>query len=144
QGIAYSSGSMKLTSMISGQIDLLFDSAGLLMPQVKAGKLRALGVTSAHPSALAPGLPSLAETGLPGYEVVGSTGMFVLSKVPQAIVKHLNEETVRFLKSADAKAKLENAGAEVVANSPSEFAALISAEQANIAKMVQATGIRAQ
>lgn len=144
QGIPYSSGSMKIISLMSGQVDLMFDSVGVLMPNAKIGKIRALAITSAQPSMLAPGFPTMAASGLPGYEVVGSTGMFVRSNTPATIVRQLNQETVRLLKSPETRERLASDGAEVVGNSPEEFATSINSEQMTIAKIIKATGIHAE
>ena len=113
------------------------------MPHVKLGRLRALAVTSAQPSALVPGLPTVAAT-VPGYESVSFNGLFAPVGTPAAIINRLNQETVRFLKRADSKERLFNAGVEVVGNSPEEFAAAMRIDMAKVSKLIKDAGLRAK
>ena len=115
---------------------------GLVAPHIKAGKVRALAVSSAQPSALAPGLPTVAAAGVPGYEAIGTTNMWVPLKTSAAIIKRLNEEVVRLVQRADVKEKFLNAGVEVVGSSPAEFAAYINADIARTGKMIKDNGIK--
>lgn len=132
-----------VTALMGGEVQLIFGSAASLAPHVKSGKLKALAVTSARPSALAPGLPSIAAT-LPGYEAVSLYGMFAPAKTPAPIIKQLNQEIVRVLSRADIKEKFFNAGAEIVASSPEQFAATIKSEMALWGKLIKAAGITNQ
>ena len=109
---------------------------------MKSGKLRALAVTSAQPSALAPGLPTVAASGLPGYEMVSSTGIWVPAGTPAATINRLNEEILRILNRADIKEKILNTGAEVVGGSPAQFAATIRSEMAKWGKVLKNAGIK--
>jgi tripartite-type tricarboxylate transporter receptor subunit TctC len=111
---------------------------------VKSGRLRALAVTSAQQSPLAPGLATVAASGLPGYESVSTYGMFAPAKTPEPIVKRLNEEIVRVLKRPDVKEKFFNAGIEAVGSSPEELAALIQSEMARMGKVIKDAGIRGE
>lgn len=117
--------------------------AGLLIPLSKAGKLRALAVTSLEPTPLAPGLPTVASSGLPGYEAVGMTGMFAPAKTPVAIVNRLNQEVVRFLRSQSAKDAFFGIGAEPVGGTPEQFGAVVKADLAKISKLINDAGIKA-
>ena len=101
-----------------------------------SGKLRALAVTSAQPSAAAPELPTVAASGLPGYEVVQTIGIFAPAKTPEPVIKRLNQEMVRALNQPDVKKKLLDDGVEVVASSPEEFADKIKSEMAKWAKVI--------
>ena len=141
-GIAYKSNGLAVTSVISGETQLTITDAGLVMPHAKSGKLRALAVTSAQPSSLTPGLPTVAATGLPGYEFVGSTAMFAPGKTPPAIISRVNQEVVRAINRADMKEKFLNAGVEAVGSSPEELAATIKSDIAKLGKLIKDAGIK--
>jgi tripartite-type tricarboxylate transporter receptor subunit TctC len=132
-----------LNAVLGGQVQLMFAAAGSAMTQVQAGRLRALAVTSAQPSALLPEVPTIAASGLPGYEVETNTGMFVPAGTPAAIIRRLRDEVVRALNRADAKEKLAQIGVEVVGNTPEEFAAKVKADMLRLGKVVKDAGIRA-
>jgi tripartite-type tricarboxylate transporter receptor subunit TctC len=109
---------------------------------VRAGKVRALGVTSARRAAAAPDIPTIAEAGLPGYESMQWYGLLAPAGTPREIIAMLHKETVAILRAPDTMARLASDGAEVVANTPEEFDAFIRAEAAKWAKVVKAAGIR--
>jgi len=112
------------------------------MPNVKAGKLKALAVTTAEPSALVPGLPTVAATGVPGFEAAQMQGIFVPAKTPNAVVKQLNQEIVRFLRSAAAKETLFNVGTEPVGSSSEQLAATLNVEMDKLGKLIKLLGLR--
>jgi tripartite-type tricarboxylate transporter receptor subunit TctC len=112
------------------------------MPHVKSGRLKALAVTSAHSSALLPDLPAIADSGLPGYESVAMVAVFAPAKTPDAIIKRLNQESVRFLNSPEVKQRFLNAGAETVGSSPAELTATLKSEMNRIGKVIRNAGIR--
>ena len=140
--IPYSSGTAEIADLISGQSQMTLGGPDQLMPHVKAGKLRALAVTSAQPSPLAPGLPPVALT-LPGFEVVGTTGMFAPAKTPEAIIRRLNQEIARYLNRPETKERFLSSGLETAASSPEEFAALIKSDMARLGKVIKDAAIRA-
>ena len=140
--INYKGGAQAVNDLMAGQVHLQFGSAGVVMPWVKLGRLRALAVASAKPSALAPGLPTIAAAGLPGYESTASTALFAPAKTPAAIINRLNQEIVRALNRAEVKERLFNAAIEVVASSPEQLAATIKSEMATIGKVVKDAGLR--
>lgn len=140
--INYKGGAQAINDLVAGQVHLQFGSAGVVMPYVKLGRLRGLAVASAEPSALAPGLPTIAAAGLPGYESTASTGLFAPARTPAAIINLLNQEFVRSLKRADVKERLFNAAIEVVASSPEQLATTIKSEMATIGKVVKEVGLR--
>ena len=142
QGIPYSTPSMRLAELLSGQVQMAFDDG--LMPQVRAGKLRGLAVTSTRRSELTPGLPTVAESGLPGYESILKTGLFAPAKTPDAVIHRINQETVRFLNLPETKAKLLDFGTEVVGSTPEELASTVRLEREKFAKVFEAAGIRAE
>ena len=123
-------------------IGLLVPGAGVVSAYVKSGKLRALAVTSARPTALFPELPTVAAAGLPGYESAQLSGIFAPATTPASIVNRLNRETVRFLHSAQAKERFLNAGIETIGSSPEEFAATIKSEMTRMGKVIKDAGIR--
>ena len=109
---------------------------------IKSGRLRGLAVTSSQPSELAAGLPTLAASGVPGYEIVGIDAMYAPAKTPASVVHRLNEEIVRFLSTAEAKAKYLILGGEVVASSPEEHLAKIQSRVTTIGKLIRDAGIK--
>lgn len=131
-----------LTALIGGHMQLMFPNAGAALGHVKAGKLRALAVASAHPSALTPGLPTVADSGLPSYESASPFALFAPAKTPQHIIDRLNTEVARVLKRADVTEKLLNAGVEVIASSPEQLGIAIKTELDRTAKLIKDVGIR--
>ena len=132
-----------LYSLLAGEVEFRFATPSTVMSHVKLGRLRALAVTSAQPSALVPGLPTVAASGLPGYESVSINAMFAPAATPAAVINRLNQETVRFLKRADTREQLLAIGVDVVANSPEEFAAAMKADMAKMGKLIKDAALRA-
>ena len=111
--IGYKGGGPALTAVIAGEVPLYFAVAGsTLTPHIQSGRLRALAVTSALPSALAPGLPTVAASGLPGYENVAYQSVFAPAKSPEVIVNRLHQEIVRYVSLPETRERLLNAGVE--------------------------------
>ncbi len=134
-----------LTALISGEIQVLMSSAGGMTPHIKAGRVRALAVTSAKRSASYPELPTVAEAGIPNYEYGQMSGLFAPAKTPVAIVNRLSQETVRAANQPDIKEKLFSAGVDAVAtSSPREFAAQIKSEISRLGKVIKDAGIRGE
>ena len=131
-----------MNDVISGRVEVMFATATAAMPNVSAGRLRALAVTSATPSALAPGLPTVAATGVPGYESGSTLGVFAPARTPVAIVNALHDHIVTVLKSAESRDRLLKAGIEVVASTPAEFAKAIRLDMEHTGKVLRAAGIR--
>jgi len=119
----------------------MFPSAGGATPHIKSGRLRALAVASLEPSALAPGLPTLAAAGLSGFEAATLVGMFAPAKTPAPLINRLNQESARALRGAEVKGRILDGGGEVVASSPEEFAAKIKSEMAKWGKVIKDAGI---
>ena len=138
--IPYKSGSQEIIDLVAGQVQLTF-SAGRATPHVQSGRLRALAHTSDQPSTLYPGVPSVSAT-VPGFRAVSFTGMFVPAKTPEAIIKRLNQEVVRFLRTPEAKERLANEGAEPVGSTPEELATAVRAEVDRWGKVIKAAGIK--
>jgi tripartite-type tricarboxylate transporter receptor subunit TctC len=123
-------------------VQLTFGAAGSIGSYTKLGKLKPLAVCSAEPSALFPGLPTVAASGVPGFESESYYGLMAPAKTPPVVIKRLNEEAVRFLQSADAKEKLLNISVEAVGSSPEQFAAIIKSEINRMGKLISDTGLR--
>ena len=141
--VPYKGQAPALNDLIGGQVQLMFPNAASVAPHVKSGRLKALAVTGAHPSALYPDLPTVAAAGLPGFESVVMLGMFAPPKTPATLINRLNQETVRVLARTDVKEKLVNVGVEAVGSSPEQFAATIRSEMARLGKVINDAGIRA-
>jgi tripartite-type tricarboxylate transporter receptor subunit TctC len=131
-----------MTAVMSGEVQVVFPAAGTAMSYVRSGKLRALGVTSAKPSPLAPGMPTVAEQGLPGYESSSVTGVFAPARTPPRIVDRLYDEMQRVLAAAEVKEKLFATGLEVLALPPAEFENFIRSEVARMDVMVKRAGLK--
>lgn len=126
----------------SGEVDMTFPSLTAALPLMGAKKIRALGVTSAKRTQLAPELPTVAETGLPGYEHMGWYGMFAPAAVPKEIVARLNAAVAGAMNAPEMKEVLAKDGFEPKVSSPGEFAAFLRAEIAQNVKLIKAGGVR--
>jgi tripartite-type tricarboxylate transporter receptor subunit TctC len=131
-----------LADLLAGQIDLMFAPSQTVMPQVKAGKVKALAITGAKRSENLPGLPTVAESGLPGYEAVGWFGVLVPAATPAQRVLELNRDLVRALADADLRKKAADLGADIVGDTPQEFARFIRDDQAKWSKLMREAGIK--
>ena len=129
-------------ALFSGEVQLMIAPAGSLASHLNSARLRALAVTSAQPSPLLPGLPTMAASGLPGYESMQIYGVFAPAKTPAAIVGRLNEEIVRVVQRPDVRDKFLAAGVEPVGSTPQELAATIKSEIVRIGKVIKDAGIR--
>jgi len=128
--------------IIGGQLSLMFDGIVTGLPAVKAGRLRALAVTTLKRWQGAPAIPTMSEAGLTGFEVNSWYGLLAPAGTPREIVLRLNSEVARALREPDARERLYSIGAEPMSNTPEEFAAYINSEMAKWAKVVKAAGIR--
>jgi tripartite-type tricarboxylate transporter receptor subunit TctC len=142
--VPYKGGGPALSDLIGGQVQALFSIALAAIPQVKAGRIRALAITSARRSALAPELPTVAESGFPGFEVVGWFGWLAPARTPAEIIVRLNREIVRILKLPEMQERLLALGADPVASTPEAFAAFIRSERDKWARVIRHANIRAE
>ena len=140
--VNYKGAALALNDVLSGRVEVMFATAAAASPHVSAGRLRALAVTSAQPSVLAPGLPTVAASGLPGYESGSTLGVFAPAATPAAILNLLNREIVQFLNTPVTSERLLKAGIEVVGSSPAQFAAAIRTDMTRIGKILRDAGIR--
>ncbi len=141
--VPYKDTGTAITDLISGRVQMFFSAAGPVMPHVKSGKLKALGVTSAKPSALLPDMPTVAAS-LPGYDMEAVYCVFAPAKTPAAIINRLNQEIVRVLNQPDVKARFLAAGIEPAPSSPAELGALRKSDMARMGKVIKEAGISPQ
>ena len=127
--IPYKGTALAMPDLISGKVDVLFDSLPTGLPHVKDGRLRALGVTSAQRTSMAPGLPAIAEV-LPGYESTTWFGLFGPQGMRPEIVARVNTAALQALADPEVKDKLQRLGIEAVGTSPTQFTAMLAAESA--------------
>lgn len=142
--IPYKGTGPALTAVMSGEVHATFASAGGAAPHVKSGRLRALAVGSAEPSALAPGLPTIAASGVPGYVSEVLHAVLAPAKTPPAIVSRLNQEMSKYLQSAEAKELFLKGGVEAAPSSPEELTAIMKSEIARMDKVLKAAGVGLQ
>lgn len=141
--IPYKGAAPAMADLLSGQVQLMFDNLANALPNVKAGRLRALAVTTLARSAAMPDLPTVAESGLPGFDLTTWFGLMVPAGTPPEIVARLNAEIVRALNAKDMRERLQKMGAEPPAdNTPEHFAAFIGTEAAKYAKVVKDSGAK--
>ena len=141
--IPYKGAAPATTDLLAGQVQLMFDNLANALPNVKAGKLRALAVTTLARSPAVPDLPTIAESGLPGFDLTTWFGLLVPAGTPPEIVAKLSAEVVRALNSNDMRERLQRMGAEPPANNtPEHFAAFIRSEAAKYAKVVKSSGAK--
>jgi tripartite-type tricarboxylate transporter receptor subunit TctC len=139
--IPYKGGAPAMIDLLAGQIQLIFSSAPTAVPQVKAGKIRGLAVTTARRSLILPELPTIAEAGLPGFEADNWYGVVTTMKTPRAIIDRLNTEVVRALHTTDVKQLLFTQGLEVRTSTPQEFGTYMKSEFEKWARVIKDAGI---
>ena len=143
--IPYKGGAPAMADLLAGQVQLMFDNLANALPNVRAGRLRALAVTTLARSPAMPDLPTIAESGLPGFDLTTWFGLMVPAGTPTEIVSRLNAEIVRALNAKDMRERLEKMGAGPPAdNTPAHFAAFIRAEAAKYAKVVRDSGAKVE
>ena len=142
-GIPYQGGGPAVTALIGGQVELTFANLVAALQLINAGKMRALGVTSAKRSPAAPELPTLSEAGLPGYDFSSWFGIWAPAGTPKEIITKVNREVVRILRLPDVAERLTRDGADVIANTPEEFAVYLKAESVKWGRVVKEAGIHA-
>ena len=131
-----------MNALLTGEAHLMFAIVAPAVANAKAGRVRALAVTSAQRSALAPGLATMAEAGLPGFEVTFTPGLFAPAGTPAPIVERLHREITRLIERPEIRDKYLSVGMEALGQSPEIFAAAIKREIAVIGKVVKSAGIR--
>jgi tripartite-type tricarboxylate transporter receptor subunit TctC len=138
--VPYKGSAPALTDVMSGQVDVMFDTTLSAMPFVKAGKLKALGLTSAVRSPAAPDVPTIAESGLPGYEVFAWNGVLVPTGTPKAIIQQLNDHIRKAMLLPQVKDKFSAQGFSASWNSPENFGVFLKNEVDKWSRTVKASG----
>ena len=140
--IPYKGNGPALNALIGGEVHMMFANAGSIVPQMQSGRVRALAVTSAQPSPLVPGLPTVAATGIPGFEALTVIGILAPARTPAALIQRLNEEIAKVLNQPELKAKFLNIGVEPVGGSSQKFADFIREDMAKWGKVIKDAHIR--
>ncbi len=140
--IPYKGNSLAVTAVLGGEVSLVFGNIAQSSPQVKAGRLRALGVTSSRRSPVMPDVRTIAESGVPGFDTSTWYGMLAPAGTPRAVVDKINAEILRVLQLPEVRERLAAEAFELPADTPDQFAAIIRAEMSRWAKLVKETGAR--
>ena len=138
--VPYKGSAPALSDLMSGQVGIMFDTTLSAMPFVKAGKLKALGVTSPQRTPAAPDMPTIAESGLPGYEVFAWNGVLVPAGTPKAIITQLNEEIRKAMQLPQVRDKFSAQGFAASWNTPEQFGVFVRNEVDKWARTVKASG----
>jgi tripartite-type tricarboxylate transporter receptor subunit TctC len=141
--VAYNGGGPVLNAIVSGEVQVMASGVLILMPLVKAGKLKSLAVTGARRAQMAPDIPTVAESGVPGFAVTGWWGILAPAATPTAIVSRLQREIARLLLSPDTKDRLAKDGIETVGSSSADFAKFIHQEIETWTRVVKSSGASA-
>jgi tripartite-type tricarboxylate transporter receptor subunit TctC len=140
--VPYKGGAPSVQALMANEVQVNMATISTALPQVRAGRLRALAVTSTRRAAVLPDLPTVAESGVRGFDYSSWTGMLAPARTPPAIIARLNAESVKAMQGAEMKALLAAEGAEPVGGTPEQFADQIRAEIARWTQVVKAAGIR--
>jgi len=137
-------GSAAITDLVAGRVDLMWDSLAVVLPQMRAGKLRAIGVTGAHRAAALPDVPAIAESGLPGYEMVGWHGVFAPAGTAREIIERLNGTIAKILGAPDIRELWTSQAMEILPSTPEQFAARLRFDYERYGKLIKSSGISIQ
>ncbi len=140
--VPYKSGSQANSALIAGEVHVSFTAIGGLVPHIKSGRVRALGVTSSKRSTATPDIPTIAESGLPGFEVIGWYGLGAAAKTPRPIVDKLNTAINKAL--PELKERYANIGTEIAGGSVAEYTAYLKIEHEKWARVVKISGAKAE
>ena len=140
--VPYKGGAPAMQALLAGDTQLMFDNLANSMPQVKAGKLRALAVTTAERSKLAPELPTMAEAGVPGFDISTWFGLLAPAGTPAAVIARWNSDVTRILEAPEMRERLALQGAEAAPTTSQQFGAFIGSELAKYARIVKTSGAK--
>ncbi|HEV7392167.1 MAG TPA: tripartite tricarboxylate transporter substrate binding protein [Burkholderiales bacterium] len=140
--VPYKGMSLGVAALLTGEVHFSFVTLISVSPYLKSGRLRVLAVTSAERVRSMPDLPTVAEAGVPGYEATSWVGVLVPAKTPRPIVLKLNQEIVRILKTPEVNEQIARSGADVLAGTPEQFAAMIRSDLKRYSELTKAIGIR--
>ena len=138
--VPYKGSAPAITDLVGGHVPMMFDTTIAIMPQIKAGKVRAIAVSGAQRSAQLPDVPTFAEAGLPGVESYGWYGFFAPAGTPPEIIAKINEATQKFMKTPEFQKVLTDTGSDYVGDTPEHFAAFVKAEAAKWGRVAKETG----
>ena len=141
--VPYKGTAGQLTALIAGEVQMSFVTMPSALPHINAGRLRVLAIGSPRRSPTLPDVPTVAESGLPGFDIGAWNGILAPARTPPAIVARLNAEIVKMTNDPVTKEHASSQGAELVSDTPQEFAVYIKAQIARFAQVVKATGMRA-
>jgi tripartite-type tricarboxylate transporter receptor subunit TctC len=141
--VPYKGGGPGITALLGGEVQLYFATIPSVLPHIRAGRLRAIAVTSAQRSPAAPEVPTIAESGVPGFDHRPWNGFLAPSKTPKAVIAKLNAAAVKVVHSPEVRKTLAREGAEAVGDTPAEFTAILKTETAKWAKVIKASGMQA-
>jgi len=139
--VPYKGSGPLTTDLVGGQISMSFDTVTPVLPQIKAGKLRALAVTTAQRSSALPEVPTLAESGLPGFDIGTWFGVLAPAGTPADVTARLNQEMVKIIKSPEFRQRMAEIGAETVGNTQAEMAQQIADDTARFGKLVKENNV---
>jgi tripartite-type tricarboxylate transporter receptor subunit TctC len=142
--VPYKGAAPALADLIAGQINMTFDNIPPAIGHIRAGKLRAIAVTSATRSAFLPDVPTIAESGLPGYDISAWFGLVAPAKTSSDVVNRLHVETVKALATYEMKERFKQLGFEAVGNTPSEFLRHINDEAVRLGKVIRESKMKAE
>ena len=142
--IPYKGSGQAITDLLSGQVELNFDSPPNTLQHIRAGKLKGLGITSTKRSPLMPNVPTIAESGVPGYEMSQWFGVFGPAGLPPAITQKLAAEINAILKTPDVAEKIASQGGDIIGSSPEAFAAFLKTDTVRWAKLIKDANIKAE
>jgi len=135
--VAYKGAPQFMTALISGELQLIFVPPVVALPQMQAGRIRVLGVSSKNRLVIMPEVPTIAEAGVPGYEVTGWNGILAPAKTPRAVVDRLNREIVKVLHTPEVQADVAAQGIETIGNTPEEFGRIMQADIQKWSKLIK-------
>jgi tripartite-type tricarboxylate transporter receptor subunit TctC len=139
--VAYKGTGPALNALMASEVQVMFVTTATAVPHVRSGRVKVLAVTTPEPSALAPGVPTVAAT-LPGYESAALFAIFAPAKTPAALVGRLNREIAQVLGREPVRDRLFNAGTEVIGGAPQALAATMRSDMAKWGKLIRSAGIR--
>lgn len=142
--VPYNGGGAMMSALLAAQVDWAIESLTAALPQLKAGRLRALAVTSSRRAAALPDVPTLAEAGVAGFEYMSWTGLVAPAATPARVIERLNREINRIATSDEGRLWFSNSAADPGEQSPAEFGAFVQAEHAKLGGLVRAAGLRAE
>ena len=141
--VPYKATGPAVLGLLTNEVQLVFATAGAVVPLLKDGKLKALGVTTLEPTPLVPGMPTIAQQGVPGFEVVTIGFMLAPAKTPQPVVRRLNQHIVKLMQQPDVKERLAAGGSDATSSSPEELGRIMREDDARMRKLFKQLGLSA-